>query len=284
MTSIDVTADDFGLAREVNEAVEIAHVDGILTSASLMVGAPHAADAVARARRLPALRVGLHLVLVDGRPLLPPERIPDLVDGAGCFRNDLTRLGIAIFLRPSVRRQVAAEIEAQFAAFDATGLVLDHVNAHQHYHLHPTIAGLLIEIGRRHGMRAVRVPAEPATQVRTIDPTTRSQPALWPYTALLRRRLRRAGIATADRVYGYAWSGHLHGARLAAVLRDLPPGHSEIYLHPATANDFPGACPGYEYAREFEALTSAATRAAWHDAKARHRVDGIAPIGGRAFS
>ena len=51
-----VTADDFGAAREVNEAVETAHRAGILTAASLMVAAPAAADAVARARRMPSLR------------------------------------------------------------------------------------------------------------------------------------------------------------------------------------------------------------------------------------
>ncbi|NUO88439.1 MAG: ChbG/HpnK family deacetylase, partial [Cupriavidus sp.] len=61
-----VTADDFGLHPAVNEAVELAHRDGVLNAASLMVGAPAAADAVARARRLPALRVGLHVVLADG--------------------------------------------------------------------------------------------------------------------------------------------------------------------------------------------------------------------------
>lgn len=61
-----VTADDFGLHGDVNAAVEQAHCDGILNAASLMVSAPAAADAVARAHRLPGRRVGLHLVLADG--------------------------------------------------------------------------------------------------------------------------------------------------------------------------------------------------------------------------
>ncbi len=64
MKGLIVTADDFGAAVEVNEAIETAHRDGILTATSLMVAAPAAADAVARARRIPSLRVGLHLVLV----------------------------------------------------------------------------------------------------------------------------------------------------------------------------------------------------------------------------
>jgi len=70
-----VTADDFGVAREVNDAVEVAHRGGVLTAASLMVSAPAAADAVERARRMPSLRVGLHLVLVDGRPVLPASAV-----------------------------------------------------------------------------------------------------------------------------------------------------------------------------------------------------------------
>ena len=66
MPSLIFSADDFGLTLTVNEAVARAHTEGVLTQASLMVAAPAAADAVARARILPALIVGLHLVLVDG--------------------------------------------------------------------------------------------------------------------------------------------------------------------------------------------------------------------------
>ena len=80
MKRLVVTADDFGLSLEVNEAVEQAHRDGILTAASLMVSAPAAADAVARARRMPSLRVGLHLVLVEAWPTLPAADLPDLTD------------------------------------------------------------------------------------------------------------------------------------------------------------------------------------------------------------
>src|ERR1700761_6836336 len=92
-----VTADDFGAAREVNEAVERAHRDGILTAASLMVSAPAAADAGARAKTMPNLRVGLHLTLVDDRPTLPAAHIPGLVDRDGMFRSDMARSGAAMF-------------------------------------------------------------------------------------------------------------------------------------------------------------------------------------------
>ena len=72
MRRITFTADDFGLSEAVNEGVERAHREGVLDAASLMVGAPAAADAVARAKRMPGLRVGLHLVAVEGPAVLPP--------------------------------------------------------------------------------------------------------------------------------------------------------------------------------------------------------------------
>jgi hopanoid biosynthesis associated protein HpnK len=258
MKQLVVTADDFGLAGEVNDAVEIAHQHGILTAASLMVAGPAAQDAVTRAHKLPRLRVGLHVVLVEGFPVLPPERVPGLVDATGCFRTDMARLGLAIALRPNVRRQLRAEIEAQFEAFRATGLALDHVNAHKHFHLHPMIAAEIIAVGVRHGIRGLRVPREPGSVLSAIEPQASRVPA-WvtaPWAALLDRRARRAGLQTPDAVFGLAWSGAMTTSRLLGLLRHLPEGRSEIYLHPATTNDFAGHAPGYRYAEELAALTA----------------------------
>ncbi|HWE99011.1 MAG TPA: hopanoid biosynthesis-associated protein HpnK [Caulobacteraceae bacterium] len=252
-----ITADDFGAGESVNAAVERAHVEGVLTAASLMVAAPGAADAVERARRLPKLGVGLHLVLVEGRPASPPERVDRLVDADGCFRTDMTAAGARMFFDPVTRRQLALEIEAQFAAFAATGLPLDHLNAHKHFHLHPTIGELALRIGRRFGLRSARAPLEPRAVIRRIEPGTGG-----PLDALVegfarraRRRFADAGLMTPDQVFGLAWSGAMTTARLSALLEALPPGLTEIYLHPGMEGGFEGAADGYRYADEFAALT-----------------------------
>src|SRR5712692_7682405 len=112
-----VGADDFGSEVAINEAVEAAHQGSILSTASMMVGAPAAADAIERAKRLPGLRVGLHLVLIDGPAVLPPADIPGLVGPEGRFDDRQVRAGLRYFFVPGVRRQLAAEIRAQFAAF-----------------------------------------------------------------------------------------------------------------------------------------------------------------------
>jgi len=253
-----VTADDFGLAPEVNESVERAHRHGVLSAASLMVGAPAAADAIARARLLPRLRVGLHLVLVEGRPVAPTDDIRDLVDGSGRLRTDLAAYGLAITIRPPVRRQLRTEIRAQFEAFRATGITLDHVDAHQHYHLHPAIMAELLDIGRDYGMNALRVPFEPTALLRAVEPTPRSMVTRLaaPWVALARARARAAGLIVADRVFGLAWSGAMTETRLAGLIAGLPPGRTEIYTHPATTREFPGSAAGYRYCEEFSALLS----------------------------
>lgn len=262
MSRVTLTADDFGLSEAVNEAVERAHRDGVLTSASLMVAAPAAADAIARARRMPSLKVGLHLVVIEGRAILPPEQIPALVNASGWFPSDQLRLGLRYFFLPHVRRQLKAEITAQFAAFAATGLPLAHADAHKHMHLHPTVARLLIAAGRRHGLRRVRVPAEPPEIMARLGTPTGH--ALYRWSRLLRAQLRHAGLSAPDAVFGLAWSGAMTTDRVRRLLDILPKGDIELFFHPATRRDalLDTLMPAYDHQGELAALLDPGIRAA----------------------
>jgi len=257
-----VTADDFGLAEEVNAAVEAANRNGILTAASLMVNGAAAADAVRRARRLPGLHVGLHVALVDAVPVLPPERIPGLVDRGGRLRRDLAGLGVELAYRPAQRAQMRAEIRAQFERYRATGLALDHVDAHHHFHLHPIVARDLISIGVGYGMRALRVPSEPRRVLASIEPHRQGLQLVGLCAWWLRALAHSAGLLTPDAVLGLAWSGALTRDRLIGLLNHLPPGLIEIHAHPATTDTFAGHAGGYRYAEELDALCAPAVRAA----------------------
>lgn len=259
MRQLIVTADDFGLSTAVNEAIECGHREGILSTTSLMVAAPATQDAVERARRTPALRVGLHVVLVNGHPALAPERVPLLVDERGLFETDLLRAGVRYFFTPGIRAQLEAEIRAQFEAFAATGLPLDHVNAQNHLHVHPTVLSLILKVGREYGVRAVRIPREPFwpswRAMRTHAAARFANAAfLLPWLSLMRLRLRLAGIATNDYVFGMIDTGHMTPERVRLYLQHLPDGVSELYVHPAT-HTWPEAFPpDYDFAGEFAAL------------------------------
>jgi hopanoid biosynthesis associated protein HpnK len=263
------TADDFGLAAVVNEAVERAHREGVLGGASLMVAAPATADAVERARRLPTLRVGLHVVLVNGRPALPPERVADLVDENGFFPSDLVRAGFHYATNRAARRQLRAEIRAQFEAFRATGLELDHVNAQNHFHVHPLIFGMILDIGRDYGLRAIRIPREPFLASWRAERThlaarVANEAFIAPWLALMRRRARRAGLACNDFVFGMNDTGQMTSDRVQRLMRGLPRGVTELYFHPAMSawDDGMAAMPGYAFAGEFAALVDPAVAAA----------------------
>lgn len=259
MRRLIINADDFGLSTAVNEAIERGHREGVLSSASLMVAAPATGDAVVRARALHGLRVGLHVVLVNGRPVLAPDRIPLLVDRRGQFATNLLAAGVRYFFVPGARAQLEAEIRAQFSAFAATGLHLDHVNAQNHFHVHPTVLSLILKVGREYGLRAVRIPLEPfgpsfaAMQTRGWSRLATTS-FLAPWLQLMRGRLRAHGIATNDYVFGMHETGHMTAQRVRAFIEHLPHGVSEVYVHPAT-HTWPQAFPpDYDFAGEFAAL------------------------------
>jgi hypothetical protein len=117
----------------------------------------------------------------------------------------------------------------------------------------------MVEIGRDYGMRAVRLPHEPAAVLRHAFPRERHRvPMFRPAVAALRRRLRRAGLAINDQVFGIAWSGAMVEERVLGLLPHLPPGVSEIYFHPATRQTpaLAAAMPGYRHTEELSALLS----------------------------
>jgi hopanoid biosynthesis associated protein HpnK len=266
-----VSADDFGVATEVNQAVVRAHLGGILTNASLMVTGEAASEAVRLARELPALGTGLHLVLAQGRAAAPRERIPRLVDAAGRFRDAPVWSGVRYAWLAIGRRgadELRREIEAQLDAFTRTGLRLSHVDGHLHMHLHPMVLPILLELAPRFGVRAVRLPREPLLRAvrrdgrhvvrRTLEGAI--------FAALARfaaPRLRASGLVTPTRVYGMHQTGEVDAAYLTALLAELPVGTSEVYCHPSTGR--PPALahlqPRYQNERELAALTSAEVRA-----------------------
>lgn len=264
-----VTADDFGLTSAVNDAVERAHTVGVLTSASLMIAEDGAAEAVTLAHRLPTLCVGLHVVVVDGRTVLPRDLVRPIVDADGRLSDRLVAAGFRYFFWPSARRALRAEVRAQLEAFRATGLPLDHVDTHRHMVLHPTVAGILISLAPEFGIRTIRIPAEPwrATSGlslgRRMGAAVRGA-ALAPWLALTRWRLRRAGIRSNAEVRGLEDTGRLDEATALRLIATIDRDVTEIFFHPATAAPatVPLPQPVSQHVAELEALCSGRVRAA----------------------
>jgi chitin disaccharide deacetylase len=269
LKKIIVTGDDFGLALPVNEAIVEAHRNGILTAASLMVGGEFCNDAVERARQAPSLKVGLHVTLVEGTPVLSAHNVPDLVDRDGAFSTHLARSGFKFFFLPGIRKQLETEIRAQFEAFQKTGFSLDHVNAHNHMHLHPTILGLIIKVGRDYGLKAVRIPKEPPVlswraSGHSLAGRLISSVFLSPWMALMKYTLRKAGIQYNDYLFGMTDGGSMTTDLILRFVDNLPEGVTEFCFHPATRRsiEIDKTMPQYRHEGEFTALTSSSVQQA----------------------
>src|SRR5204862_4716610 len=103
-----VNADDFGYSHGINRGIIEAHERGIVTSATLMVNAPAAAEAVELAAAHPNLSIGLHVNFTN-----EGERLIEFDDPAIC----------------------RAELHRQFETFrELMGRLPTHLDSHQHVH------------------------------------------------------------------------------------------------------------------------------------------------------
>jgi hopanoid biosynthesis associated protein HpnK len=258
-----VNADDFGASEEVNEAVIRAFKEGVLTSASLMVTGTAAEQAVKLAKETPGLAVGIHLVTVVGRSVLPHSEIPTLVDQDGNFSNNPTAAGLKYFFSLRARRELRKELAAQFEKFHRTGLQLSHIDGHLHLHVHPVIFNAALELGGKYGCRHMRVPVEERRLALEFDRANVLQKSV--HTILfgglakyMKGKLRERGFTFPERVYGNLQSGRMSERYFLYAMDNLAADTSEIYFHPAVyADDKSLNSDGCQASIEFEALTSA---------------------------
>jgi chitin disaccharide deacetylase len=239
---IIVNADDFGASAGVNRAVIRAFRDGFLTSCSLMVGGDAFPEAVKLARESRGLGVGLHLVAVMGKSVLPPREIPSLVDREGYFSTDPVKAGLNYFFSTTARKELAREMRAQFERFVASGIRLSHVDSHLHFHFHPVVFDLAVGLCKEFGVRCMRIPEDDLDLLtlwegkRSVQRQTASR-FFGLFTRRMKARLEREGIVHTRKVLGHFMTGRMNRSYVLHVLDHLSPGDYEIYLHPEDAGE-----------------------------------------------
>ncbi len=263
MKLLVVNADDFGLDPAVNAAITKAHTDGLLTSASVLIAAPHAAPAIEFAKSHPKFGVGLHLCLSDGRSAAPPDKIPSLATAARQLPPSPLALSVRLLSNKQLETDIEFELQAQISQFLATGLRPTHFDTHQHTHLHPRVLKIVMRLAREHGVTFIRAPVEPLwPAIRCSRQRLPRRIIRWMIFAALgsrtKRQLRREGFRTVDRAVGVLDPGHLTEPFLAPYLRRLPDGLTEVFFHPADRPSGPllQMQRGYEHAAELQALCS----------------------------
>jgi len=254
-----INADDFGFSTGVNQAVVKGWQDGILTSASLMVTGAACEEAVELARQHPGLQVGLHLTLVQGRSAVEHGGFPSLTDREGNFPHDPLLAGMRMFFLKPLYRQLCSEIKAQLDKFVATGLALSHIDGHLNIHMHPTVFAILCQLLPQYGISTFRLSRERlGTELRLSAGRFAGKVAeaviFKSLAGRCRPELQRRRIGFAAEVKGLLNSGSMTEEYLLRALDTLQEGITEIYLHPAAADN--PLLPDYRQTAELAALLS----------------------------
>jgi chitin disaccharide deacetylase len=225
--SIVITGDDFGISREVNDAIEAYHRAGALHQASLMVAEKHVDHAVEIARRNPKLRVGLHLTLCDGHA----TETSALTDDHGRFVTSPVFAGLRYACDPRLRKPLGQEIRRQIERFVALGFPPTYWDGHTHLHLHPVILRLTLPIALEFSFNFTRVVREPGP-LRLIP---------WIFERLSAAAiltLQKSRIRFSDRVFGLRHTGNMTEAAFREAI-SCAGGTTEIYFHPAAERSAP---------------------------------------------
>ncbi len=242
MKRLIVNADDFGLTRGVNRAIVACHQRGIVSSATLMATGACFDEAVGLATQIPELSVGCHVVLVDGKPLLPASEVRSLLaPGTNRFFHSIAEVLGAVARGRFRAEEVQAEAGAQLARLQGSKIALSHFDSHKHTHMFPSLLRPLLKAAAAHGVTAVRNPFEAPGVIGFRD--ARSSKTLLvrkAETALLRmflyrrwlRIVRAAGFSTTDGSLGVAATGTLDEQRLRTMLERIPQGTWELVCHP----------------------------------------------------
>ena len=238
-----VNADDLGLTVGINKGIFDAHHEGIVTSASMMANASATSDAISRLRSHPSLGIGAHLVLVDGVPMLPPNRIPSLVDGDEGFRSSWRSFIVASLRGRVSLNEVESELTAQIDRIRSEGIRLTHLDAHKHVHAFPPLFEVVVRLAARFHIPVVRVPYERWSPV-WGDRQQRcrvwcqalANAAMGPWAG---RDVRLAGAHGVDtpELVGRIHTGVMSADSLAGMIRRLRPGVTELMVHPGYVDD-----------------------------------------------
>lgn len=231
-----INADDFGIHPAVNEAVHKAATEGILTSTSLMAGGDAFDEAVEMARSMPSLGIGIHLTLVGGiKPVLPPSEVPSLTWDNGVFCHDYGKLIVRDLEGKISLSEVYAEWDAQIQKIMNTGLLVTHMDGHQHMHMWPHFYPIARDLAKKYHISCMRVPDEDVLFGMKDGHIIRwaAKNGLSLLSRMHRPDLKKNHIRTNDHFFGMLYGGHLSPERFAKFILQTKPGITEIMCHPS---------------------------------------------------
>jgi len=261
-----VTADDAGLHRGMTEGAIRAHKEGIVTACSVVANGAAFEHAVERLHDVPSLAVGIHLTLVEERPVA--DGIDSLIGANELFHENYAAF-VPRYLAGRIRiEEVERELRAQIEKVLQTGLKITHANGHQHLHLLPKVFEVVQRLAEEHGVPYVRI----VDERRSLSVRGAAVEIL---SRLGRAARKRARVATNDRTIGVTRAGHFTDAATIIAMLDHVEGTTELVCHPGISDEDLGR--SYDWGYEWDAETRALCDARLREAIAGRGIELVAP-------
>jgi predicted glycoside hydrolase/deacetylase ChbG (UPF0249 family) len=264
--SLIVTADDVGLHRGMTDGALQAHESGIVTACSVVANGAAFHHAVERLRDHPNLCIGIHLTLVEERPLAAD--VESLVGAGGLLHGSYYDFVPRYFARRIRIDEVEREFRAQIELVLGAGITPQHANGHQHLHLLPRIFSLVQRLAEEY-----RIP-----YVRIVDEKQHGRGLRDMSVAVLSRLGRaargRCRVPANDRTIGVTQAGHVSTSALIDMLDDVD-GVTELVCHPGLGDR--ELHEAYDWGYEWEAETAALCDPALREALASRAIELTTP-------
>ena len=266
MCNYIISADDFGLAAGINRGIIEGFKKGIITSASICANGRSFEEAILLVKENPGLDIGLHIVLIEEKPLSDPSLIKSLVNKNGLLFKKNYQFLLRYFLGAIRKEDIEQEIREQFRKAFKSGLKVTHVDSHRHLHILPGILNIIIKLCQEYKVFSVRCSYQPLA-VREIFSCsvnifrTILQLPINITCFISRRKLKNSGIYACRACYGLLHSGSFNFTNFKKTINVLEnrAGVYEIMFHPAIV-DTELMCKyrhwKYNWAADFLTLTS----------------------------
>jgi len=243
-----VTADDFGYNDEICQGIEIGHIQGLISEASLIANGTSRDLAVQIAKRNPGLGVGCHLTLQEFEPFTSHPFVASLR-----YKSNFSLFLRITFATKKQLSAVVAEMHQQIQWIRNQGIAVTHLNGHNHFHMHFRLLKRIHALAKHHDIHWVRI-TEPGFR-QQLRRSRLFDKMLIGATSFLAHQHFGFKTTTTDYFFGFGVSGNLTREQLLSYLTTCKSGISEIMCHVGTSNEVP-MLVGYQWADELEVMTS----------------------------
>lgn len=227
-----VNADDFGIDEEINKGIIECCEYGIVSSVSILPNGCAFEDALDFVKKNSNVSAGVHLCLIEEKPILPKDKIPSLVNEKGFFPKKYPHLFFKLYSRKINLSEIKNELDAQIKKLLNNGIIPTHLDSHQYIHLIPSIFNIVIELAKKYKIRYIRYPKRSIYMHCSSMSGFIKKAYLTLSSGQQLSMLAKNNINCANLSFGFAESGRLNEMTIKRVLKCAQNGLNDLTCHP----------------------------------------------------